>query len=333
MDCILGIDQGASGTRAVLTDPSGRILSCGEAGGGNQSVSGLKEALEEIRKAAGQALAAAGIPDPEVKAVGAGIAGCDFPCEYEMLRGELEGMFHVPVSVVNDCMAALRAESSAGSSAVICAGSGLNIGLKAKDGREFCLGYYIDDAFQGGEAIARKALQCVYEADLGIGPATALTDKILRHFGKQGVEQLMEWLIIGEGKSIQADIKYLAPIVDECALEGDPASIGVLAGFGEACAGYAAGGMARLDMLQDEVTVYLSGGIFKFRSSILKDTVTAGILKANQWAKVKDAMYEPVVGAALIGLETYAGGAPAADAAKQLHESAKAAGFIRQSGN
>ena len=116
-------------------------------------------------------------------------------------------------------------------------------------------------------------------------------------------------------------------------MEGDPAAVHILAGFGEACAGYAAGGMARLDMLQDEVTVYLSGGIFKFRSSILKDTVTAGILKANQWAKVKDAMYEPVVGAALIGLETYAGGAPAADAAKQLHESAKAAGFIRQSGN
>ena len=332
MDCILGIDQGASGTRTLLADTAGRILSCGAAGGGNQSVSGLPEALEEIRKAAEQAIRAAG-EDAELKAVGAGIAGCDFPCEYEMLRGKLEDIFHTPARVVNDCMAALRAESSAGGSAVICVGSGLNIGLKAKDGRKFCLGYYIDDAFQGGESIARQALRRVYEADLGIAPATALTGRILRHFGKQSVEQLMEWLIIGEGKSVQADLKYLAPVVDECALEGDPAAAEILAEFGRACSRYAAGGMARLGMLEDEVTFYLSGGIFKFRSSVLKDTVTAGLLEANRRTVVRDAVYEPVVGAALIGLETFAGGALPEQAAKQLHENAGTIGLVRQNGN
>jgi hypothetical protein len=56
-------------------------------------------------------------------------------------------------------------------------------------------------------------------------------------------------------------------------------------------------------MLNQEVEVVLSGSVFKGAGPLLVDVLTAHIHMAAPKARLVNACYEPVVGAALLGLE------------------------------
>lgn len=302
MELVLGIDQGGTKTSAAIADLEGNILGQGRVEGALHSVTGLDYAIQQTALAAQSAAKAAGVPCGPFAAVAAGMSGADFSYEYELLRKALADRFDCEkVRVVNDCIVALRAGTWEEDAAVICAGTGLNCAVCTGDGRQFVYGYYIDDRWQGGGSIARQAIMTVFESHVGLRGATALTGEVLRYFGADSVDTLLQRKVRGE---LDTDgVSRLAEAVDRCAAVGDAESARILDEFGCACAWYAVTGLHRFNLLAKPVTVVLSGSIFKSKGIPPREAVVREIHKRAPLARVTDARYEPVVGGVILALE------------------------------
>lgn len=326
MDYILGIDQGATKTLVALADLQGNILSWGNAPGSYHSIYGVEHALRQMRIAAKQAIQKVDAKKERIVAVGAGITGVDFQGENTLLQNALEEEFAVPSIVVNDCMIALQAESMKPGSMIICGGTGLNIGILAHDGREYTFGYYIDNRWQGGVSIGERTLQMITEISLGMRQQSKLTGKVLEYFGKQTVDDLLEQIYTRDGKKY---LKYLVPIVQEVAAEGDKIAVNILKYFSDGCSRYALAGLHKYNMMHRPVTIYLSGGIFKNTESLLNDMLTTTLQRKHPQVTVINAEFEPVVGGVKAALEKVYGGKVPLEIVKQVHESAYAVGLER----
>lgn len=326
MDYVLGIDQGATKTLVALADLQGNIISWGKAPGSYHSLKGLEHAIGQIKTAAEEAVRSAGVRTDKLAAIGAGITGVDFPREYVLLQKSLQEEFAVPGTVVNDCMIALRAESAIPGNMIICAGTGLNIGILTQEGIRFTFGYYIDNRWQGGASIGERTIQMITEASLGMKPQTLLTVRVLEYFGEQTVDELLEYLYTRGGNE---KLKYLVPVVQKCAAEGDETAIDILQYFADGCIRYALAGLRKYDMMHSPVTVFLSGGVFKDKQSLLNNRITDALQKENSQLKVVNAKLEPVVGGVMTALEKVYDGKVPSKVVKRIQESAYTAGLAR----
>jgi N-acetylglucosamine kinase-like BadF-type ATPase len=327
MKYVLGLDQGATKTYAAAADLQGNILGTGKSGGGYHTITGVEYATSQMEAAASAAYTVAGLHNVVLAGLGAGLTGVDFPYEYILMEKALFQTFACKIKVVNDCIIALRSNTSKTNSMIICAGSGLNIALWAEGGREFIFGYHIDDRWQGGSAIGRYTLRMVFEADIHMQPPTMLTDQVLAYFGIAGVEMLMDhWF---KGKISSDKLKHLALLVDTCAAENDQVAIGIQQYFASGCARYTLAGMRNYGMLNESVQVYLSGSIFKSAASFLRDEITLLIHQKNPYAVIIDSKYEPVVGGVILALEEVLGGSLSEEILQNIYISAEIHGLTR----
>lgn len=304
MRVILGIDQGGSKTHAAVADETGRLLGAGRGPGACHSNHGMEAAMAGVAEAVRGACEAAGVPLASIGAVAAGMTGVDWPDEAELLRRALAGTLGLPretIRVVNDCIVALRAATSRPAGCILCAGSGLNCGVRDGRGGEYTFGYYVPAADQGGMALGQRVLQAVYDAESGVGPATALTPAVLERTGCADTDELLRRQVSGGLESRL--VLQLPRVAEETALAGDEASIALLRRFGRDAARYAVAGLRRLHLEGEAVEVVLSGGVFKCRAPALLDAVRTEIRTAAPRAVVVDSAWEPVVGAVLLALD------------------------------
>lgn len=327
MKYVLGLDQGRTKTAAAIADLEGNILATGAAGGGHHYLTGMVHAVGQMKAAAKNALAQAGGSLEDIVAAGGGLAGADLPHDCQALKEGVKAAFSCPVTVVNDCIIALRAETSERSSLIICAGTGLNVGIWAPDGSQTVLGYYIDELWHGGEAIGRRTLFVVMESVLGVRKETMLTRKLLDFYGMPDVLTLREkWVKeeIDRGK-----IKDFAIEAGRCAAAGDQVSIELLKEFAAAWARYAVAGMKQKGMLDRPVAVYTSGSIFKSATDVMLGVLTEKLQEANPQVRVADSGYEPIVGGVVLALEKALGGPLPGQVLQNVHTSAQALGLVR----
>lgn len=327
MKYVLGLDQGRTKTAAAIADLEGNILATGVAGGGHHYLTGMEHAVGQMKAAAKTALAQAGGSLEDIAAVGGGLAGADLPHDCLALKKGVEDAFSCPVTVVNDCIIALRAETSERSSLIICAGTGLNVGVWAPDGSQSVLGYYIDELWHGGEAIGRRTLFVVMESALGVRKETMLTRKLLDFYGMPDVLTLREkWV---KEEIDREKIKDFAIEACKCAAAGDQVSIGLLEEFASAWARYAVAGMKQKGMLECPAAVYTSGSIFKSATDVMLNVLTERLQEANPQVHVTDSRYEPIVGGVVLALEK-ALKEPLQDQVLQnVHASAQRLGLLR----
>lgn len=309
MGYLLGIDQGGSKTAAVVADRDGCLLGACYAGGACHVNDGLGRAMAMAEQAATGALARAGLAAGQVELLVAGMTGADWPEEYDLLRAALIDALGIGnVSVVNDCLIAMRGGTDMSYGAVLCAGSGLNAAVKSPDGRLFVFGYYVDDEDQGATALGRKAIKAVVAAEAGLGPPTSLAQAVLGHLNYRTVEELLRSQV--SGALAAHSIAGLTPLLITEAGAGDPAASELIVEFGRSIARYAIAGLKRFAMLDTAVEVVLSGGVFKGGGSMLSGAVAAAVRAAAPKAVVIDARLEPVAGAVLMALDDIHGGRP-----------------------
>jgi len=305
---VLGLDQGGSKTHAVVADMEGNILGIGCGAGACHSVSGLDAATAAIYDASMQAIRAAGITVEQIDMVAGGLTGVDWPHETQLLTSAVSDTLGIPqekIVVVNDCLIALRAGTSKPSGCILCAGSGLNCAVRHPDGMEYTFGFYIEDRCQGGSALGMRTLQAVFDSEAGLCAPTVLTDKVLRYMGCKTVdEMLFRQVTDGLGSD---RILRLPPVLEEAAMEGDEVAKEILRVFARDIARYVVVGLKRLDMLQQDMEVVLSGSIFKCRAPELIDTVADVILSSAPNATILESVYEPVIGAVLLALDNVEG--------------------------
>ncbi|MDT0156853.1 BadF/BadG/BcrA/BcrD ATPase family protein [Microbacterium sp. ARD32] len=195
---LLGIDAGGTTTRAVLTDAAGRCLGYGAGGRGNPISAGPDRAAEGVLDAVRAALASAGRALADVSVVVPAMAGMRAAGGSEWLRKRLAPHgFGGVLRFESDLLATYFSGAAADAGYALVSGTGACV-IRVRDGRidgtGDGLGWLLGDRGSGfwiGRAIARAAVQ-----DLdGTGPRTALTDRVLAHYGlhRTGVRHDGRW--------------------------------------------------------------------------------------------------------------------------------------------
>jgi N-acetylglucosamine kinase-like BadF-type ATPase len=133
----LGVDVGSSKTLALIADEGGRCLAFGRAQGGNHQVVGYDGLMEVLQTSWYQAFQMASLSLDQVAGAGFGIAGYDFPSDYQPhLQAIAKLGLSCPLELVNDGLNGLIAGTSHGVGVNITAGSGVNCCGRGPDGRE-----------------------------------------------------------------------------------------------------------------------------------------------------------------------------------------------------
>jgi N-acetylglucosamine kinase-like BadF-type ATPase len=328
MDYILGIDQGGTKTIAAVCDIYGDILGTGVSGGACYVDTGLEYSMKMVEEAAGKALTSAGIEKQEVVMLAAGMTGADWPHEYPMFQKALAKTTGVSdVKVVNDCIPALRAGTEKNFGVILCAGSGMNAGVIDQAGNEFVYGYYIDDEDQGAFALGKKAVREAIASGVGLTPSTVLLEEVLKYFSLSNADDLLFQYV--NGKLSMVAIKDFVPRLFAIAYEGDAVALGMIKDYGRRISRYAVAGIERFNMQNLDVEVVLSGSVFKNHNPVLIDSVTMHIHTSVPKAIIRNAEYEPVVGALIMGLECWDQGPIASDVRSNIKKSARLHGLNR----
>lgn len=328
MDYVLGIDQGGTKTAAAIMDIEGTILGSGFSRGACHASDGMDAAMSAVKAAYDGALLMSGLKLKNIGYIAAGLTGMDWPEEYTTAREalcKLTGIRHV--SVFNDCIVAMRGGTEKPYGAVICAGTGLNVGVRDFQGQTCVFGYYIDGEYQGAYALGNRALRAVFASECGILGNTALTRLALGFFNAGTVDDLLRKYTSGK---ITDNFKKFAPFIFQAAGEGDAVAASIIDSFGRGAAEYAVAGLRMRNMDQAEVDVVLSGSVLNPGNTMLKESICSVIYEKCPGAHVRDAVYEPVVGACLSALDELLNSGPGFKDNRNVQASSKIHNLMRK---
>jgi N-acetylglucosamine kinase-like BadF-type ATPase len=309
---LLGVDGGNTKTVALVATPDGTIVGAGRAGRSDiYNAPDEEAALDEVRSAVDDALAGAGAVSDDL-AVGAfSMAGADWPEDVDLLRrAMLRFGFGRKVQIINDAIGALRAGTPDGVGVGITCGTGVAIGARNADDQVWYSGHWCVAA--GGAELGERALLAVYEAHLGLGPETSLTDGVLAFFEASNVEQVLHRCTARGTDRHWLRQARLAPILLNEAAHGDKVACEIVrkAGIRNADVALIAARAVGLD--HPPVRLILSGGVLRHPSGLFEEVIRARFAEAIPEVEIVSDAPEPVVGAMLLAADLYAEGAPPA---------------------
>ncbi len=308
MEYVLGIDQGGSKTYAIVVDITGRICGLGKSAGSCHSSQGLDYAMKMILEASDSALQEAGLQRADVTTVMGGLTGIDWDDEAALLERAIGNYFPTAsITVVNDCIIAMKAATHRRQCGILCAGSGLNCAVQ--NGEDcFTYGFYIPDEHQGGCSLGKMAVQAVLDSHMGLLERTLLTERLLEFFHVNTVDELLFMRVKGD---IQESHYLKLPLILEAtACKGDKVAADIWKNYGKMIVSYLHARMEKMGMLDADADIVLSGSIFKCGYRGFQDTVKNEILRKAPNVQIIEAMYEPIVGAAVMGLQSILGEVP-----------------------
>jgi N-acetylglucosamine kinase-like BadF-type ATPase len=301
----LGIDAGGTKTFCLVGDESGRILGFGRGGTGNYEGYGVDAARAEIERAVNAALTQAGLQRSELAGIGMGIAGADLPEDYVMLERELfTPLFgDTPRVFRNDSMGGLRGGIREPQGIVISCGTGCvcaGVNAAGTEGRVGGIsGDYGDQV--SGSSIGEEGLKVVWRSRDGIVPPTLMTRLFVEKSGCADVEQLFHEMY--HRRITYEHLQPMAKLVFDAALDGDRAACDILE-WGGRYLGEMVNAVARqLNMTRTSFQVVMAGSVFKGASPVLIDAMRTVIHRECPFATPVMPLYEPVVGALLLGIE------------------------------
>lgn len=302
MSLLLGLDQGSTKTHAIIVTRSGEILGAGSAPGSLHTVYGMDDALGRMHEACMQALSNTGHTLADIEWASGGITGIDYPYEEALLQSAISTHFGLRtdnVFVNNDCMGALWGGTFHAPAVVCCVGTGLAVGGADAVGHAHVFGNYCNGYYQGGSSIGQDALQHVFDASIGLGLQTSLTQRILSYTHAKDVDELL--FLRYRKKSVNPS--ELCPLVFEAAGDGDTVAISILETFAQHWGKIT---LCMIDALgltrSTPVEVILSGSVFKGTPAIPYRVIRHLLLNHVPNATLREAVYEPVVGGAAMGL-------------------------------
>ena len=320
----VGVDAGGTKTHALVADESGEVLGVGRAGTGNWEGVGLDGALAALRQAVGEALTAARTSPQEVTAAGYGLAGLDWPSDEARLRPLVEELgLSGPSVLVNDTFVALRAGAREPWGVVIVAGTGTTVAGRNRRGemaRTLGLGYPFDD-WGSAPDLAQAALHAVARAYTGRGPATALSNRLVRLVGAADVADLLEGVSRWRYNLFPLVADVVRALMEE-ADGGDGAAREIVLRAGRELGGGAVVVIRRLGMEDEEFDLVLAGGLFRSASPLLLDTLRGTVQAVAPGARPVRLDVPPVVGGVLLAMDAV-GWAVTPEVRRRLEEGAR----------
>ena len=299
----LGFDGGGTKTRAVVIDEARTVVGSGESGSSNPYAVGLQTALDNIERAADDALGAANLSREQVSGWGLGLGGVCSSAESAQVESGLRARIGVgpKIVAVEDVVAtwmgafggavenAPRAVCICGTGAG-CWGKNARGDIAQADGAGPLLGDRGSGYWIGEQALrhAARALDGVVEAD-------ALSRAVMAHFDASDVKALIR--IVYAPDFERSQVGELARVV--LAQQNSATATDILARAG---AELAATSLAVLRQLSgDEIRgeVALIGGVLAHAAPV-KAAFMEKLRAGSRQIGFVEARYEPAIGAALL---------------------------------
>jgi len=304
---VLAVDGGNSKADVMLVGRDGRLLGFGHGPTiSHQQVgleTGMDRLVEQVGTVAGEArLDPARRPLAEIGSYC--LAGADFPPEVRLLERGIEGTGLAERTFVrNDTFGALRAGASRRWGVVLICGHGINAAAIGRDGRSArfdAIGEYSGD-WGGGHGVATAGLGAAVRAADGRGHATALEERVARHFGRRSIETVVRDLYYERVPHDRYD--ELAPLVFETAGEGDVVARSIVDRLADELVAMATALIRRTHLERAAPEVVLAGGVFRTREPGFYARLEHGVRRVAPGATFVRPELPPVLGAALMGLE------------------------------
>jgi N-acetylglucosamine kinase-like BadF-type ATPase len=314
---VLAIDGGNSKTDVCLLSASGQLLGYARGPGSNHQLVGLDAAFSVLAGLVTEAAAEAGLDAGTCPAQHAAVylAGADFPREVEMLLGRVSlAGWAAEVSLDNDTFALLRAGTSAANRIAVVCGAGINcVGVSAAgDILRFPSVGVISGDWGGGATLGTEALFLAVRAEDGRGQPTALREAIMQHFGTPSVVDVTAALHFGEMP--RGRLHELVPVLLRVAALGDEPARAVVDRQAEEVFLLVRAAVDRLALRDQPTDVVLGGGVLAARHPLLMEGVSRRLAAYAPRANLLVVDDPPVVGAALLGLDSL-GASPDAEIA------------------
>ncbi len=301
MRYLLGIDQGGTKTAAAIMREDGTIIGTAVAKGAYYPKHGMPLALDRMEEAAELAQKHAGIHWEDISFAVAGVTGIDWPGEDKLMEDALRRRMCLErVTACNDMINALYTVKGITHGMVLCAGTGMNGAIIDETGRQFVYGDYMEDAMQGGSALAQRAIRRVFDAQMGLCGATALTDLFLQYAGVDTVDQLLHAYMTKEG--FAEEIRFLMPEIIRMAGDHDRETCLMLEEFAARTVDFIFAGFRKMNISPRQENIVLAGSVLKGPDNYLTRQILERIKEREPEASVVMAEYEPVVGACVMGL-------------------------------
>jgi N-acetylglucosamine kinase-like BadF-type ATPase len=231
---VVGVDGGNTKTLAVVADESGHLLGLARGGPSDlYSAETPQAAVDEVYRVVDAALVAAGTTRSALAGAALSMAGADweedFALHREAAQAQLPG---VPVAIVNDAIGPIRVLGPHGPAAALMCGTGAAIGARGADGQVWSLGFTPRSGSAHG--LGREALSAVQESDMGCGPDTQLTARLLDALGLDEPRDIVREFSRRGGLR---DVAALAPQVLAAAEDGDEVAVHIveLVGYRMGC--------------------------------------------------------------------------------------------------
>jgi N-acetylglucosamine kinase-like BadF-type ATPase len=302
MTVLLAVDGGNSKTDLALVGPDGSLLAFAR---GPQSSphhlgeDGCVQVLEGLVEEAGL--------DGRVASIATlCMAGVDFPREEERLAELVDARGWARSTIVlNDTFAVLRAGTEDGWGVAVVCGAGINCVGVAPDGRQVrfpALGAITGD-WGGGFDVGLTAVSKAARSFDGRGRKTTLEYVVPVHYGLSTPHELAE--AIHRKEIAERRVLELAPIVFAEA-EHDEVAREIVDRLAAEVVALAWTALRRLGLEQQPVEVLLGGGLLRGENSRVVGSIRAGLRERSPVLSVRVTGTPPIVGAALLALDTVA---------------------------
>lgn len=298
----LGVDVGATKTHALIADERGEILSLGKAGRGNPSLIGYEKFGAVVKQAVEQALTQAKLKMGQISGAGFGVAGYDWFSQKAKTLQAIESAISLkmPHDVVNDTVLGLLANARHGWGISLVAGTGCNCWGRNAHGEYGRMTGYSDELgeYAGGSELVARAKHLVAYEWTGRGQPTTLTQAFIKKTGAKNLADLIEGL--GEKYyTLEADA---APLVFECAAQGDKVALDLLEWAGSELGEMVIAVARQIGVAHSSPDVILIGGLFRGTPS-LKMLVAQKVESVIPKVTYLPMQAPPAVGAVILGME------------------------------
>lgn len=291
---ILGIDGGATASKALLLDASGKILARSR-GAPSNSVLQSDDQIFRVLQGLWEEVAPKAAGLRAVAICLAGVVNTEQQKKVEAIAREL--WFSLPIFVSHDLRSGLYAGAPSGSGVVVIAGTGASVFAKrdAQEIRGGGWGHVLGDAGSGYH-IAHMALRNItanYDHQGKMGP---LGHKILKATASKSLEELSAYV----SRTEKHRIAELSALVFKEASRGNRDAKKILDIASDALASNVSAIVKRLG--GRHLPILLTGGVFEKQKSY-RDLFTRHLRKTLGWASPQVIKEEASIGAALWGRE------------------------------
>ncbi len=300
-DLVLGIDGGGSHTLALIAvADTGQILGRGSSGPSNIQSVGVDSALTELALAVENAFATAGVPRSRVAAANLGLAGIDRQEGFDVMhewadRVELADR----VSVANDANLLLAAGTPEGWGLAVVCGTGSIAFVRSQEGvigRAGGWGHLLGDEGSAFQIVLQSLRACCRAVDQ-CAPATAMVDRFVSKMGLPDAANFIH--AVYRGPWDRAALAAMAPLVLECATEGDEVARHVVERQAEELARTAAAAVTNHHLPTQALPLALTGGVV-LNSAMYRDWFLKALRQFGVQAEPVTLVEDPAIGAIVL---------------------------------